>query len=156
MFRSSRLQILLIRRPPGTGRDRLRLPPGGCDDDDDDDDAMSLVAETIVGMLPRQIGQEFCSDSHLTMQWEWYRWPQGSRSAGADGGRGSVQTTQSSPASVTATVGRAAMDSGGAACDPPRWRGVSNSNTLSLAAIDAAAACGPPRWTWSGTSSMAW
>ena len=88
MFRSSLLQILLIRRPPGTGRDRLRLPAG-----DSDDDAMSLVAETIVRMLRRQIGQELCSDSHVTMQWEWYRWPQGSRRAGAEGGRGSVQTT---------------------------------------------------------------
>lgn len=151
MFLSSRLQILLIRRPPGTGRDRLRLPPEDCDDDD----ATSLVVEVIVGMLQRQTGQELlCSDSHLTMQWEWYRWPQGSRRAGAEGGRGSVQTTQSSPASVTATVGRAAMDSGGAACDPPRWSGASNSNTVSLAATDAAATCDPPRWTWSGMSNM--
>lgn len=129
MFLSSRLQILLIRRPPGTGRDRLRLPPGDCDGDDDD--AISLVAEVIIGMLRRQTGQELlCCDSHLTMQSEWYRWPQGSRRAGAEGGRGSVQTTQSSPASVTVTVGRAAMDSGGAACDPPRWTWSGMSNMV--------------------------
>jgi hypothetical protein len=122
---SNLLQILLIRRVPG--RDRLR--PGGVrwrDGGDDDDDAISVAVEWNIGMLPRHTGQELRRDSHVTMQSEWYRWSQGSRRAGAEARRGSVQMGQTSAVSVTVTVGRAAMDSAGAACDPPRWGGVSN------------------------------
>lgn len=82
---------------------------------------MSVVAEGggIAGMLLRQTGQELRSDSHFTMQPEWYTWPQGScRAASAGCGssrmRRSVQMGQTSAASDTATVGRAATDSGGA------------------------------------------
>lgn len=74
-----------------------------------------MVVDWNIGMLPRHTGQELRSDSHVTMQSEWYRWPQGSSRAGAAARRGSVQTEQTSVVSVTVTVGSAAMDSAGAA-----------------------------------------
>jgi hypothetical protein len=80
-----------------------------------DGDAVSVAAEWNIGMLARHTGQELRSDSHVTMHSEWYRWSQGSRRAGADIGRGSVQIGQTSAASATMTVGRAAMDAAGAA-----------------------------------------
>jgi hypothetical protein len=120
---SNLLQILLIRLVPC--RDRLLL-----DDvrwkEGDDDATISASVKSNNGMLPRHTGHEFRSDSHVTMQSEWYRWPQGSRRAGAEARRGSVQMGQTSSVSLTMTVGRAAMDSAGAGCDPPRWSGVWN------------------------------
>jgi hypothetical protein len=115
------LQILLIRCVPGS--DRLRPGGVGWRDGGDGEEALSVAN---IGMLPRHTGQELRSDSHVTMQSEWYRWLQGSRRAGAEARRGSVQMGQTSAVSVTVTVGRAAMDSAGAACDPPRWSGMSN------------------------------
>lgn len=122
MYLSNLWQILLIRRAPG--RDRLR-PDVGCgrDGDGEGDGAVSAVGEGNIGMLRRQTGQVLCSDSHGTMQSEWYRCPQGSRRAAAASGRGSVQTAQTSAVSETVTVGSAAMDAAGTACDPPRWTG---------------------------------